>query len=224
MQASVLGTIFCSPILLLLEGERNAGIGRKKYQVTSAKSKPKGLIISLLARSNWFAPLLVGTISVFLASSCYAIFLRGCGLSKFSFLFGTGDSIKSQDDVFSIVYGFAHRTTGVKALDDVAKMARKSIVNTRTMVAASKLSGSGIWTSKGLVGPLVHLLGLLLTLPSLQYLVRQSCYGMAPPPSMVTLASSLNIITIFTGRGIPSSVALAIMGLVGGILQLTISQ
>jgi hypothetical protein len=132
--------------------------------------------------------------------------------------------MKSQDDVFSLVYGSAHRTTGVKALDDVAKMAKKSIVHTRTMVAASKLSGSGIWTSKSLVSPLVHLLGLILTLPSLQYLVRQSCYGKAPPPSMVMMASSLNIITIFIGRGIPSLVAVAMIGLVGGILQLTIAQ
>ena len=224
-QASVLGTILCSPILLLLEGEGNVGSGRKKYQVSSTKSKQKGLILSSLTRSSWFAPLLVGTISVFLASSFYAIFLRGCGLSKFSFLFGSGDSVSSQEDVFSLVYGSARRTTGVGALDDVAKMAKKSVVHTRTMVAAAKLSGSGIWTSSSLLGPLMHLLGLLAILPSLQYLVRHSCYGRAPSSSsMVLLALPLNILTIFIGRGIPSLVAAAMMGLVGGIIQATIVQ
>ena len=224
-QASVLGTILCSPILLLLEGEGSAGSGRKKYQVSSTKSKQKGLILSSLKRSNWFAPLLVGTISVFLASSFYAIFLRGCGLSKFSFLFGSGDSVSSQEDVFSLVYGSARRTTGVGALDDVAKMAKKSVVHTRTMVAAAKLSGSGIWTSSSVLGPLMHLLGLLAILPSLQYLVRHTCYGRAPSPSsMVLLALPLNILTIFIGRGIPSLVAAATMGLVGGIIQAAIVQ
>jgi hypothetical protein len=223
-QASVLGTILCSPILFLLEGEGSAGSGRKKYQVTSTKSKQKGLILSSLTRSNWFAPLLVGTIAVFLASSCYAIFLRGCGLSKFSLLFGTGDLITSQDDVFSLVYGSARRTTGVKAIDDVATMAKKSVVHTRTMVAAAKLSGSGIWTSSSLSGPLMHLLGLLATLPSLQYLIMHSCYGKAPSSSKVLPTLPLNILTILIGRGIPSLVAAATIGLVGGIIQSTIAE
>ena len=220
---SVLGTVLCSPILLLLEGEGSSGgssTGRKKYQVSSSsastKTKKKGLVLSTLGRSNWFAPLLAGTVVVFLASSFYAIFLRGCGVSKFGFLFGTGDVVKSQEDVFS-----SHRTTGVGALDDVATMARKSVVHTRTMVAAAKLSGSGIWTSNNMMGPLMHLLGLVATIPSLQYLIRHSCYGSAPSTIQVRLSSPLNLVAMFVGRGIPSLVAAAAIGLVGGMMQLS---
>ena len=212
----------CSPILLLLEGE-GSGSSRKKYQVSSTKSKKKGLVLSTLTRSNWFAPLLAGTVGVFIASSFYAIFLRGCGIDG-SFLFGTGDVIKSQEDVFSHVYGSSRRTTGVGALEDVATMAQKSVVHTRTMVAAAKLSGSGIWTSSNVLGPLMHILGLVSVLPSLQYLVRHSWYGSAPSSGKVMLSLPLNLLAMIIGRGIPSLVAAATIGLVGGIMQLATSQ
>jgi len=220
--ASVLGTVLCSPILLLLEGE-GSGSSRKKYQVSSTKSTKKGLVLSTLTRSNWFAPLLAGTVGVFIASSFYAIFLRGCGIDG-SFLFGTGDVIKSQEDVFSHVYGSSRRTTGVGALEDVATMAQKSVVHTRTMVAAAKLSGSGIWTSSNVLGPLMHILGLVSVLPSIQYLVRHSWYGSAPSSGKVMLSLPLNLLAMIIGRGIPSLVAAATIGLVGGIMQLATSQ
>ncbi|KAL9182149.1 hypothetical protein ACHAXT_012801 [Thalassiosira profunda] len=212
--ASVLGTILCSPILCLLEGEGGSGgsSGRKKYQASSTRSKKKGLVLPSLGRRNWFAPLLAGTVGVFLAASVYAIFLRGCGLSKFSFLFGAGGGIRSQEDVFS-------RPTGVGKLDDVAKMARKSVVHTRTMVAAAKLSGSGIWTSSNLLGPLLHLLALVATLPSLRFLVGHSWSGSAPSAAKVRLALPLNLLALFFGRGIPGLLAAAAIGLVGGALQ-----
>ncbi|KAL7541415.1 hypothetical protein ACHAXR_010905, partial [Thalassiosira sp. AJA248-18] len=222
--ASVLGTILCSPILLLLEGEGGSGSSRKKYQVSSTKSKKKGLVLTTLTRSNWFAPLLAGTVGVLLASSFYAIFLRGCGFAKFSLLFGTGDVISSQEDVFSHVYGSSSRTTGTKALDDVATMAQKSVVHTRTMVAAAKLSSSGIWTSNNVLGPVMHLLGLVSVFPSLQYLVRHSWYGSAPSAVKVRLSLPLNLLAMVTGRGIPSLVAAATIGLVGGMMQLAMSN
>ena len=220
--ASVLGTVLCSPILVLLEGEGATG-GRKKYQISSSssKSKKKGLVLSTLTGSNWFAPLLAGTVLVFLVSSFYAVFLRGCGLSKFSLLFGTGDVITSQEDVFSHVYGSSRRTTGIGALDDVANMAKKSVVHTKTMVAAAKLSASGIWTSSNVLGPVMHILGLVAVLPSLNYLVMHSWSGPAPSSVKVRLALPLNLLAMFVGRGIPSLVAAATIGLVGGFMQLT---
>lgn len=220
---SVLGTILCAPILVLLEGEGSNSTSRKKYQTSSTKSEKKGLVLSTLTRSNWFAPLLAGTVGVFLACSFYAIFLRGCGVD-FSLIFGTGDVIKSQEDVFSHVYGSSRRTTSAGALDDVATMARKSVVHTRTMVAAAKLSGSGIWTSSNLLGPLMHLIGLVSVLPSLQYLVRHSWSGSAPSTAKVTLSLPLNVLAIIIGRGIPSLVAAATIGLIGGMMQLSSSN
>ena len=207
-----MGTILCSPILLLLEGEGSSGGSRKK-QVSSTKTKKKGLILSTLTRSNRFAPLFAGMIAVFLVSTCYAIFLRGCGLSKFSFLFGTSD-LKSQEDVFSRAYG-SHKT-GIRALDDVATMAKKSVVHTRTMVSAAKLSNSGVWTSSSILGPAVHLVGTLATLPSL-HLFFTSWYRKGKDWSLsVTL---LNLIPLFISRGIPSLTAMAAIGLLGGMVQ-----
>ena len=207
-----MGTILCSPILLLLEGEGSSGGSRKK-QVSSTKTKKKGLILSTLTRSNRFAPLFAGMIAAFLVSTCYAIFLRGCGLSKFSFLFGTSD-LKSQEDVFSRAYG-SHKT-GIRALDDVATMAKKSVVHTRTMVSAAKLSNSGVWTSSSILGPAVHLVGTLATLPSL-HLFFTSWYRKGKDWSLsVTL---LNLIPLFISRGIPSLTAMAAIGLLGGMVQ-----
>jgi len=223
-QASVLGTILCAPILLLLEGEGSSGGGRKKYQVSSTKAKTKGLVLPTLTRSNWFAPLLAGTVSVFLVATCYAIFLRGCGLSKFSFLFGGSDLTKSQDDVLSHVHGSASKITGIRALDDVATMAKKSVVHTRTMVASIKLGDSGIWTARNIWGPLMHMMGLVAVLPSLQYLVRHSCFGAAPSARIVLLTLPPNVLAMAIGRGIPSLIALAAISCVGGMIQYTIVE
>lgn len=207
-----MGTILCSPILLLLEGEGSSGGSRKK-QVSSTKTKKKGLILSTLTRSNRFAPLFAGMIAAFLVSTCYAIFLRGCGLSKFSFLFGTSD-LKSQEDVFSRAYG-SHKT-GIRALDDVATMAKKSVVHTRTMVSAAKLSNSGVWTSSSILGPAVHLVGTLATLPSL-HLFFTSWYRKGKDWSLSVIL--LNLIPLFISRGIPSLTAMAAIGLLGGMVQ-----
>jgi hypothetical protein len=217
-QASVLGTILCAPILLLLEGEGSSGGGRKKYQVSSTKSKSKGLVLTL-TRSNWFAPLLAGTVAAFLVTTCYAIFLRGCGLSKFSFLFGAGDLTKRQDDVLSHVHGSASKITGIRALDDVATLAKMSVVHTRTMVASVKLDDSGIWTARNVWGPLMHILGLVSVLPSLQYLVRHSCFGAAHSARKVLFVLPLNVLAMTLGRGIPSLIALAAISCVGGMIQ-----
>lgn len=226
MQMSVLGTFLFSPILLLLEGEQHSERSRKKYQMSSTQSKKKGssfgLVLPTLTQSNRFAPLLAGTVGIFIAALFYAIFLRGCGLSKFSLLFGTGDVIQSQADVFSHIYGASSRTTGVGTLDDVATMAEKSIVHTRTMIAAARLSGSGIWTSKSMIGPMMHLLGLVGILPGLRFLVIHAWRGSGPPVGKVTLLLPLNILSMFLGQGIPSLVAAATIGLIGGIIQLVV--
>jgi len=216
---SILATLCSSPILLLLEGEGSSS-SKHTHQRSSAKSKWHGLVLTKLTRRNWIAPLLIGTVGVFVTASLYAIFLRGCGLSKFSFLFGTYDVITNHEDVFSHIFG-SKRTTGIGALDDVATMAQKSVVHTKTMIAAARLSGSGIWTAKSILGPFMHLVGLAATLPSLQYLVKHSWYGKAPLFGKVVLAWPLNILAIIIGRGIPSLVAAATIGLIGGALQLT---
>ncbi len=215
---SVLATLCCSPILILLEGEGSSS-SKHTHQRSSTKSRWHGLVLTKLTRRNWIAPLLIGTVGVFITASLHAIFLRGCGLSKFSFLFGSNGVITNQEDVFSHIFG-SKRTTGIGALDDVATMAQKSVVHTKTMKAAARLSGSGIWTAKSIIGPFMHMLGLVATLPSLQFLVQHSWYGKAPLSGKVMLTLPLNILSIILGRGIPSLVAAATIGLIGGAFQL----
>jgi hypothetical protein len=217
-----LGTLLCSPILILLEGEPSDG-SKKHYHVSSSKSRRKGLVLPSLTRSNWFVPLLAGTVATFLLATTYAIFLRGCGLSKFSLLFSAGDAIKNPEDVYSHVFGKS-RTTGAGPLDDVASLAQKSVVHTRTMRAAARLNGSGIWTSKRFIGPVLHLLGLLMVIPSLRYLIKHSWTRSRPPAGKVTLFLPLNLLAIFLGKGIPSLVAAAIIGLVGSLMQLSANK
>ena len=92
------------------------------------------------------------------------------------------------------------------------------------MVAAANLSGSGIWTSSSLLGPIMHIIGLLSILPSLHYLVSHSWYGSAPSSGKVMLALPLNLLAMFIGQGIPSLVAVSMIGLVGGLMQFTMSE
>lgn len=214
--ASVVGTLLCSPILLLLEGEPSKG-RRKLYHTSTSSKRKKGLVLQSLP---WIAPLLTGTIGIFLISTLYAIFLRGCGLSKFSLIFGAGDVIKNQEDVFSHVYGSV-RHTRAGGLDDVASLAQKSVVHTRTMIAAARLSGSGIWTSKSFFGPVMHFVGLVVSLPGLRSLVQHSWGGKAPPSSKVLILLPLQILAMFLGKGIPSLVAAAVIGFFGGLAQLS---
>ena len=202
--ASVLGTMLCSPILLLLEGEGVSG-GKTTYQVTSTKSKKnRGLVLSSLSKSNWYVPLLAGTLAVFTLSTCYAIFLRGFGLSKFSLLFGT-------DDQKINPFLFGH---GIGGLDKVERMAKNSIVHTRrsTSKAAAALQSSGIWTSTSITGPVMHIIGLCCTIPSLRTLMR-SWQGKKEVNMNTSLMLPLNVFAAILGQGIPSLIAMSIISL-----------
>jgi len=202
--ASVLGTILCSPILLLLEGEGVSG-GKTAYQVTSTKSKKnRGLILSSLSKSNRYVPLLAGTLVVFTLSTCYAIFLRGFGLSKFSLLFGTDDQ-----KINPLLFGH-----GINGLDKIERMAKNSIVHTRrsTGKAAAALQSSGIWTSTSITGPVMHIIGLCCTLPSLQTLIR-SWQGKKEVNKNTSLMLPLNVFAVILGQGIPSLIAMSIISL-----------
>lgn len=206
---SVWGTLLCSPLLILLEGEPADG-SKRHYQVSSSKSSNKGLVLPSLNRSNWFVPVLTGIVAPFVAAAVYAIFLRGCGMSKFSLLFGSGDDV-------SPLYKKSRNVAG--SLDEVALLAQKSIAH--TLHGAARLNGSGIWTSNAFTGPVMHLLGLLMILPSLRYLIQYSWRGSSPPASKVTLLLPLSILSMLIGKGIPALVAAALISFVGGLMQLS---
>ena len=197
----------CSLILLLLEGE--ASSSRTSYS-SSSRSKSHGLVLPKLTRSNWFAPSLIGVMVMFFACSLYAVLLRGSALAKLSFLVEPSEHASRHSAVPNYAGG---------KMEEVAKLAKKSVVHTRTLASASKLRESGIWTASSVLGPAMNLVGLAATVPSNLGLARHSWQGSPPSKGLALLTLLLNIFALIFCRGVPSTLALALIGLVGGIIQ-----
>jgi hypothetical protein len=206
---SVFGTFVAAPILLVLDGEvSSARRGRVSRVSTTNAKAPKsiiGLQLKNLNSSNRLVPLIAGTAAVFLAATFYTILLRG------SFLFDDAVA-KSHVDVFAKVFG--------KERDVLATMAEKSMSHSQALVTSARLAGSGVWTSDSIFGPLLHLGGFVSTLPSLYFFITQQWKSTPVPKAQVTLALPLTLIPLVLCRGIPSLVASALIGLLGGFYQL----
>lgn len=206
--ASVFGTFLTCPILLLLEGEssqeRRSRVSRIGSSNAKASRKTVGVGITLvnLNSSNRFVPVVVAAVSVFFTASLYTILLRG------SLLFGTTVA-KTHTDVMSAVP------------DSVAAMAKESMSRSHTLVMSARLAGASIWTSNSMVGPIIHLCGLVAAIPSIFLLIADKWSGVRVPKAHVTLALPLNAIPLLFCKGTPTLRAAAIIGVVGGISQMT---
>jgi len=215
MPASVFGTVIAGSMLLALEGEVNTGRSNRIQKLSASQSKAKhpfGVNFDKLQHSNRFAPVVAGTALVFVCASLHAILFRGAGW----FFVGSssGDGIAtSHEDVFAAVYGSSSK------LDDVATLAEKNLIHSRVMVTAAKLAGAGFFTSNTIFGPLLHLGGLVATLPSLYLLVSYMWNGQKIPLANATLTLPLNLIPILLCRGIPTLYAAAMLGGIGGSLE-----
>jgi hypothetical protein len=85
-------------------------------------------------------------------------------------------------------------------------------------VTSAKLAGSGFWTADGMFGPLLHVAGLIATLPSLYFLVTQLWTG--ERTSKAAISAPLNLVPLALCKGIAALRALALFGLIGGLLQI----
>lgn len=211
-QISVFGTFVTSFILLALEGEV-ASSRRNKVQFISGSSAKNskaafGINFETLSPSNRLAPSIAGCILVLLGATLYAIFLRGCGWIAF-----VSPIPISNEDAFAKVYGSSRTTEG----DDLASMIKKSIAHDQIMKTSAKLAGSGFWTASKMFGPLLHVGGLVATLPSLYFLMTQMWTGEGRSKTAVT--APLNLLPLFLCRGIPALRALSVIGLIGGLIQ-----
>jgi hypothetical protein len=211
ISASVFGTFLVAPILLALEGEVSNDRRGRVQRVSGTNAKPPkqsmGFTLTNLGPSNRLVPLVMGVVMVFLLATVYTILLRG------SFLVG-GSAAKSVKDVVAkVAYG---NRKGI----DLKTLVEKSISNSQALVTSAGLAGSGIWTSNSILGPLLHLGGLVATLPSLFLLIAQLWSGTSAPKAQITLALPLNLIPLILCRGIPSLRAAAIIGMLGGLFQL----
>lgn len=215
--ASIFGTFLVSPILLVLEGDKSEGRGRIK-RISATTPKPTGgsifrLNLPNLKRSNEFYPVLMGTTLVFLGASAYAILIRGSGLFS---LFGASSIARSHSDLFTSVFGSTGSSEGE---DDLAVLAKKTILHSQALTTSAKLAGSGFWTSDSLFGPLLHLGGIMAVLPTLYLLYQKRWQGQPIPASQITLALPLNAIPLLLCRGIPSLQAAALVAIASGLMQ-----
>jgi hypothetical protein len=202
--ASVFGTLLTSPMLLLLEGgtsqERQSRVSRISATNAKASKRTVGINLPNLNSSNRFVPVIVASVSVFFMASLYTILLRG------SFLFGTTVA-KSHIDVMSVIP------------DNLAAMAKKDISQSQTLIMSARLAGASIWTSNSIMGPIIHLCGLIAAVPSIFLLVSDMWSGIDVPRAQVTLALPLNAIPLLFCKGTPTLRAAAIIGVVGAITQ-----
>jgi hypothetical protein len=212
---SVMGTVFVSPILLVLEGEGGSERRGRVQRLNAAPPKPSQsplqLTLPQLNRSNRLAPLYSGTVLVLLCASLHAILLRGSGW----FFIGGSHIPKSQADVFSMLYG----SSGVGA--EVSALARHTILHSQALKTSARLAASGLWTTSNFLVPFLHLAGVAATMPGVYFIHTHLWFSHKPPTSFhAMVALLLNLLPIALCWGIPSLLAVAIVGLVGATLQL----
>ena len=160
---SVIGTFSLAPILSFLEGETSESNRRRVAVSTSGKKiRRLGISFQSLAKANKFINPLAGTVLVFLSASLYAIFLRGCGW------FVSGD-FNQNNDGFANVKEFLDKAIRNKHEDPM-----KNILGSKVIISAAKLAGTGFWTSKSIIGPVLHLAGVVALVPSLYMLIMYS--------------------------------------------------
>jgi hypothetical protein len=213
-QASVLGTFLTSLILLALEGEIAAPKRGKIQRLAGSTRGPApsfGVTFSALGPSNALAPPITATVVLLTCASVYTIFLRGSGS-----LLPTAPT--SARDVFAGVHG-TEGLAAMAAADELAAIVEKNIMHSQAIAISAKLAGSGFWTADSFVGPLLHLGGLVATLPSLYLLVTHMWANERIATSKIILTAPLNLIPLLLCRGIPTLQAAALIGLVGGGVQ-----
>lgn len=205
---SLFGTICISPILLALEGEGSAETRNRVSRVSGTTKKPTrilGITMKNLNRSNHYVPPIAGTLVVFYLVGLYSIFVRG------SPLFGSNVP-KSHGEMLS----------GMLGKDTLALMAETATAYSHAFVISSRLVGCSFWTSSDILGPIIHVSGLIATIPSAYFLLSQIWSGMKRSKAHILLALPLNILPILFCQGTPTIRAVAIISLLGAFFQLSV--
>lgn len=200
---SLFWTICISPILLLLEGEGSTQIPNRVSGSSKKKTKVLGITMINLNKSNRLVPPLAGVMIVFYLVGLYSIFVRGNPLF--------GSSVPKNDrEVLSSVF----------SEDALGLMAEKAAAYSRAFVISSKLVGCSFWTSSNKTSPIIHVVGLIATLPSTHFLLSHSWSG-SRSRSRLLFALPLNMFPIFFCPGTPTVRAVAIISSLLGFFQIT---
>ena len=204
--ASVLGTMVASLNLLWLEHDSSKGSrarGNKRQSAGNDSVTTNWMCINIpsLSDSNRLAPSMTATIVVLVGASVYAILFRGL-ISAAS----------SQQVVFDSIYG-----SGTGA-DDLASLARQNDIVGAAVRTASALSGSSFWTAASIWTPLLYVVGLMATLPSL-YGFLLYAWGI-PTTAAWVLSIPLNALPLLLCRSLPPLFAASLLGTVGGVYHI----
>jgi hypothetical protein len=212
--ASVTGTLLASPILLMLEGEsqneRSASVRKLSAASTYKGERSLFTLANLRSANRWVPPLVLSVVAL-LMSSLYAVFLRGSGIVA---IFGGPPVAMTHSELYATIFRVEEDN---EAIQDVASLAQKTMAHGSALVAAAKLAGSGIWTAGSIIGPLLHIAGILATLPSLFLLIQKYWHGAKVSTLHLNFALPLTLIPIVICRGIPS---LTVAGLILGLATL----
>jgi hypothetical protein len=212
LPTSLVGTLLLAPLLLLLEGESNFARKTSKY-IGPSGHKSERLIFSFphLHRSNRWAPLFFASVSVLLTASLYSILLRG---AWFLSVFDEGMA-RNNNELLNAL--FREETHG-KAQDLAALAGENILLSNAALASSARLAGSSIWTATNFSRPILNLIGLLATLPSLRLLFIRAMKTQSTPLPQVTLALSFTIIPIVACQ-IPGLQVTGVMALFGGLYQ-----
>lgn len=205
---SLFGCFCVAPVLLLLDGEASAEKRNRVSRMGGTTGKPvKGMGITFknLRQSNRIVPPMAATVLTLYLAGLYSIFLRG------SIYIGSNVP-KTHKEAVSNIMG--------RGKDALASMAERATSYSQALVLSARLAGSGFWTSSNPISPLIHLAGLAATVPSIFLVLMQMWTGVKSSRSQVVFALPFNVFPIFFCKGTPSVQAVAIMALVGGLLQL----
>jgi hypothetical protein len=174
--------------------------------MNSKKHTSFGIRFQTISDQQRFLLPFVATGITLILASAYVVLLRGFGNRWW-----THDMHNSYDSVFQNNFGVNSRTTHH---DDIADLARKHLVHSKMVAVTSKLAASGFWTSTRVIGPIMHLFGLLSVLPT-WYSLLSILLKATLNVSHFTLIALVpfNLFPIFFCRGIPSLTVTATMGI-----------
>merc|ERR1712166_1043549 len=113
-----------------------------------------------MGKTNYSVPSIAGTLIVFYLVGLYSIFVRGWPL--------VGSSVPK-----------SHRETisGILGKDPLGLLLESATVYSRAYVISSKLLGCSFWTSSTILSPILHVIGLVATIPSTYFLLSQIWSG-----------------------------------------------
>lgn len=144
----------------------------------------------------------VASAIVFIFVSFYCLFLRGSPL--FPWKSGYIDLVNRVNDFDGELSESFH--------DILSKISGQESV-----VAIANLAASGFWTSEHLVGPTIHLLGLLSVLFFWMYYAKYTMCGYRQEPSVIVLYVIFCFFPILFCFGIPHLRAAAVIGVFVGL-------